>query len=106
MKTEVEELLALAKQHQRGAVHTRDLGNPCAECGQPGPSTMTYCERCMVAKLAKALERQAEIMEPIEQAGRWLAAELERYKEMVHKLGMEGLAKENAELRARLQEET
>lgn len=99
-----DEVLSLARQHRKGTVHTRDLGNPCAGCGQPGPSTQEYCSTCMIEHLAHALERQVTISTAYEQAGGWLAAELERARKMIHDLGMEGVAKENAMLRAQMEE--
>lgn len=103
MKETAEELMALAEQHREGAIHTRDLGNPCAGCGVPGPTTMTYCEKCMVAKLAHALGRQLLISKSYEEAGAWLAAELEHYKNLVHSLGMEGLRQEYMDLKQKLE---
>lgn len=57
MTAEHEELARLADQHKPGTVHTRDLGNPCQGCGAPGPTTLTYCERCMIALLASTIRQ-------------------------------------------------
>jgi hypothetical protein len=60
----LDALVSASAEHKRGAIHTRDLGNPCEDCGQPGPSTMRFCERCMIARLAAALRSLLEERQP------------------------------------------